>query len=66
MNPEDLQPSGSLNASRIDNIKLNLTMNKTASDYPGGLRGDTYIVVYAVNVNVFRVVDGFGGVLFSV
>jgi hypothetical protein len=66
LNPEDLQPSGSLNASRIDNIKLNLTMNNTAADYPGGLRGDTYCVVYAVNVNIFRVVDGFGGVLFSV
>jgi hypothetical protein len=66
LNPEDSQPSGSLNASRIDNIKLNLTMNNTVGDYVGGLRGDTYCVVYAVNVNVFRVVDGFGGVLFSV
>ena len=69
LNPEDVQPSGSMNASRIDTIKLQLDMNNTVADYSAevnGIRGETYLTVYAINQNVLRIVDGFGGVLFSV
>ena len=65
-NPEDMQPSGSLNASRIDDIKLVLNMNSTTADYSVNGRGDVYTTVYGINNNVLRVVDGFGGVLYSV
>ncbi len=66
LNPEDVQPSGSLNASRIDTIKLQLDMNSTVADYSTEGRGETYLTVFAINQNVLRIVDGFGGVLFSV
>jgi hypothetical protein len=62
LRPEDLQPSGSMNASRIDNINLLITTNQTTSPPLGKVS----ITVYAKNHNVFRVVDGFGGVLFTI
>jgi hypothetical protein len=64
LRPEDVQPSGSLNASRIYNITLQLTPNNNIGEFIQ--RGDMICTVYANNHNVLRVVDGFGGLLFSV
>ena len=55
LNPEDHQPSGTCNFSRIDNATLTVT-TKTAA-------GDLY--VYGVNYNVLRVMSGMGGVAYS-
>jgi hypothetical protein len=60
--PEDAQPSGSMNASRIDTIMLQLEMNTTVSP----ARGPANARIYAINHNVLRVTDGFGGILFRV
>ena len=62
LKPEELQPSGSLNASRIDNIVLQITMNQATVPVRGNCTGR----VYATNHNVLRVVDGFGGLLFTI
>jgi len=58
--PEAAQPQGSMNASRIDNIVLQLKMNQQVASVPAG------VTVYAINYNVLRVVAGLGGVLFTV
>jgi hypothetical protein len=58
--PEAEQPMGSMNASRIDNIVLQLKMNQQVASVPAG------VTVYAINYNVLRVVAGLGGVLFTV
>ena len=60
--PEDLQPTGSMNASRIDSIVWQITTNQ--GTVPA--RGNCTSRIYATNHNVLRVVDGFGGVLFTV
>jgi hypothetical protein len=60
--PEDVQPSGSMNASRIDTITLQLELNTTVSPP----RGSGNVRIYALNHNVLRVIDGFGGLLFRV
>jgi hypothetical protein len=60
--PEDIQPSGSLNASRIDTIVLQLEMNTTVVP----ARGPAAVRVYALNHNVLRIVEGFGGLLFRI
>lgn len=60
LKPEDVQPSGSANASRMDSIVLNMEMNQTVN------RGDCMVRVYARNMNIFRVIEGFGGLLFKV
>ncbi len=62
LRPEELQPSGSVNASRIDSIVLQIsTRQDTVPQRP-----NCTIRVYAKNHNVLRVVDGFGGVLFTI
>jgi len=57
LNPEQHQPSGSVNMSRIDNatLLLNLTTGTNA----------VKLHVYAVNYNVLRVMAGMGGLAYS-
>ena len=65
--PEDTQPSGSMNASRIDSMTLQLGMNPfTDPLYKGPKRGAANARVYALNHNVLRIIDGFGGLLFRI
>jgi len=58
LRPEEEQPSGSLNCSKIDTINLNLVFN-TAT-----IGDDRTVSVYATNYNVFRVTGGLGGLAF--
>ena len=57
LNPEQHQPSGSVNMSRIDNATL--LLNLTTATAPVQLR------VYAVNYNVLRIMAGMGGLAYS-
>jgi len=57
LKPEEHQPSGTLNMSRIDSAVLNLGHT--------GLVGTAKIRVYAVNYNVLRVLSGMGGLAYS-
>ena len=54
--PEEHQPSGTCNFSRIDNVQLKLT---SGSKPTGGYN------VYAVNYNVLRIMSGMGGLAYS-
>ena len=54
LNPEQHQPSGTVNMSRIDNATLHLS-----SDDGGNLH------VYAVNYNVLRIMAVMGGLAYS-
>jgi hypothetical protein len=60
--PEDVQPSGSMNASRLDTISLQLQLNNTVSPS----RGSANCRVYALNHNILRISKGFGGLLFRI
>jgi hypothetical protein len=55
LKPEEHQPSGTLNFSRIDSAVLNVTAATDAKK----------IRVYAVNYNVLRVMSGMGGLAYS-
>lgn len=69
LRPEDAQPTGTMNASRIDSIVWQIQMNAALSNplIPAWQqRGNCHIVVYAHNYNVFRVINGFGGLLFTI
>ena len=55
LKPEEHQPSGTLNMSRIDTAVLNLTYNASADR----------VQVYATNYNVLRVMSGMGGLAYS-
>lgn len=61
LRPEEHQPSGSCNFSRIDNATLQLVLS---SNTVSG--SDTAKVrVYATNYNVLRVMSGMGGLAYS-
>jgi hypothetical protein len=69
LRPEDAQPTGTMNASRIDSIVWQIQMNPVLSNpmIPSWQqRGNTNIVVYGHNYNIFRVINGFGGLLFTI
>lgn len=57
LKPEDHQPSGTLNMSRIDTAVLSVDTDSSIS-YDG-------INVYAVNYNVLRILSGMGGLAYS-
>lgn len=62
LRPEDAQPTGSVNASRIDSMVFQIDLNTTTTPP----RGNSHCVIYAINHNIFRVIEGFGGLLFTV
>jgi hypothetical protein len=70
LRPEDAQPTGTMNASRIDSIVWQIQMNPVLSNPmitpEWQQRGNCHIVVYAHNYNVFRVINGFGCLLFTI
>ena len=55
LKPEEHQPSGTCNFSRIDTAKLDLGTTSAAGD----------CIVYAVNYNVLRIMSGMGGLAYS-
>jgi hypothetical protein len=64
LKPEEHQPSGTCNFSRIDTAKLNFTSaaGVSATKLPGGATTGN---VYAVNYNVLRIMSGMGGLAYS-
>jgi hypothetical protein len=64
LKPEEHQPSGSLNMSRIDTAVLNLNFEEpTGVTTYDATKNNLY--VYAVNYNVLRILSGMGGLAYS-
>ena len=61
LRPEEHQPSGSCNFSRIDNAVLQLVISSPAVTGTATAK----VRVYAVNYNVLRVMSGMAGVAYS-
>ena len=57
LKPEEHQPSGTCNFSRIDSSQLTFAN--------GQLKNDAKIHVFAVNYNVLRIMSGMGGLAYS-
>ena len=64
LKPEDHQPSGTCNMSRIDNATLHVTAKPAnGNTIATGIDKDLYI--FAVNYNVLRIMGGMGGLAYS-
>ena len=61
LKPEEHQPSGTCNFSRIDNATLQLVVSAAAI----GSNKTAKVRVYATNYNVLRVMSGMGGLAYS-
>ena len=59
LTPEDHQPSGTANFSRIDNAVLMLTLTTPTVD------GGAKVRIYATNYNILRIMSGMGGLAYS-
>ena len=59
LKPEEHQPTGTCNFSRIDNAQMSVTCNAA------GDRAALALQMFAVNYNVLRVQSGMGGLAFS-
>ena len=64
LHPESAHPTGSINASRIDNIEMILDLQVPSSTDPN-TTGNRTIIVYARNWNVLRFREGLGGVTYA-
>ena len=73
LNPEQHQPSGSANLSRIDNTILHIFFADPTL-FPGKagfecplpfLNADNKLYIFAVNYNVLRIMSGMGGLAYS-
>jgi hypothetical protein len=60
INPEEFQPSGSCNFSRIDNAVLKLTL-----PIDSNLEIGTKLYIFAIGYNVLRIMSGMGGLSYS-
>ena len=69
LKPEDHQPSGTLNMSRIDTATLMVTTVDKMQTNTGRSSSRTMdysgINIYAVNYNVLRILSGMGGLAYS-
>ena len=62
VNPEDIQPSGTCNFSKIDDAKFIFKFKEVPSltfPYTGS------ILIFATNYNILKIESGMAGVLFS-
>jgi hypothetical protein len=56
--PEDNQPSGSCNLSKIDDFSIDITVEPISYNKPANVR------VYALSYNILRIINGIAGLAF--
>lgn len=59
LKPEEFQPSGTCNFSRIDSATLDLVLNECV------IQKDTQLNIYATNYNVLRIEAGIAGIVYA-
>jgi len=65
LNPEQHQPSGTANLSRIDNTQLSVWFVDESTAGINYLAGNNKLYVFALSNNVLRVMSGMGGLAYS-
>ena len=61
LRPEEHQPSGTCNMSRIDNATLQLVLSNATVEFTNTAK----VRVYATNYNILRIMSGMGGMAYS-
>jgi len=60
INPEDFQPNGSCNMSKLDDLNLNLQLDNSITN-----QNTCQLRCYVTNYNIFRVAYGLGATVFA-
>ena len=58
--PEENQPSGSCNLSKIDDFSIDITVEPISYNKPANVR------VYALSYNIFQIIDGIASLAFAI
>ena len=65
LKPEEHQPSGSCNFTRINDAKLRFDGNNVADKFGAGSGTVSTLKIFALNYNVLRIMSGMGGLAYS-
>ena len=72
INPENHQPSGTANLSRLDKVRLTVKYNDPTLTIAGStapslsaFTNESQLFVYCFNYNILRILSGMGGVAYS-
>ena len=68
LHPEQHQPTGTMNASRIDSLRLVYKVADTLASSRGGqfdFSTGTVVYIFVTNYNVLRIMSGMGGLAYS-
>ena len=65
LSPEEHQPSGTCNFSRIDNAILQLTYGADSTTNDEAVTAAMNLSIYGINYNVLRIMSGMGGLAYS-
>lgn len=67
LTPEEHQPSGTTNFSRIDTAQLNLGFNDFSNNRMSDIfnNSDSKVFIFAISYNVLRIMSGMGGLAYS-
>lgn len=60
LNPRDIQPSGSMNFSKVDDAYIQVTLNNIIN-----YQNPAIMRAYAIEYNLFRTSHGIGGLVFN-
>jgi hypothetical protein len=58
--PDKVQPSGTCNMSKIDNVQVKLKLSKQVS-----INNPVTFKCYGLVTNIFKIVSGIGGIMFT-
>ena len=64
LNPENYQPSGSLNFSQVNDFTINFNYRKTDNRY-STLDEEYSFISYAINYNILKINNGMGGLAYT-
>jgi hypothetical protein len=65
LSPEEHQPSGTCNFSRIDNAVMQMNYGIDSGTAASAVTAAMNLNIYAVNYNVLRIMSGMGGLAYS-
>lgn len=65
LKPEQLQPSGTSNLSKIENVILSLWFNMDNANNVNYVCDDNRLFIYAFSYNIFRIMSGMTGIVYK-
>ena len=66
LDPNNAQPTGAINFTKIANSKLEITLGRTSQGNKDSSDDTIYIYVYAMNYNILKIQAGSAGLAYRI